>query len=80
LKISEIPFSLFSVISTDQAYLSALAEQMLAAQEQLNSAISDSDKNFLQQRVGILDKQINTVVYKLYGLTEDEVKIVEGEE
>jgi bpmI endonuclease-methyltransferase fusion protein type IIG len=71
---------LFSVISTDQAYLSALAEQMLAAQEQLNSAISDSDKNFLQQRVGILDKQINTVVYKLYGLTEDEVKIVEGEE
>ena len=48
-------------------------------QEQQDRAISDSDKKFLQQRVDILDKQINTVVYGLYGLTVDEVKIVEGE-
>ena len=52
---------------------------MITAQEQLNRAISDSDKKFLQQRVDILDKQINTVVYGLYGLTADEVKLVEGE-
>ena len=45
---------------------------MLATQEQLNSTLSDSDKKFLQQRVDILDKQINTVVYGLYGLTADE--------
>ncbi|MGP1511586.1 MAG: TaqI-like C-terminal specificity domain-containing protein [Treponema sp.] len=56
-----------------------LVDQMITAQEQLGSAISDSDKKFLQQRVDILDKQINTVVYGLYGLTEDEVKVVEGE-
>jgi len=48
-------------------------------QEQLGRAISDSDKKFLQQRVDILDKQINTVVYGLYGLTADEVKIVKGD-
>jgi len=52
---------------------------MLAAQEQLSGALSDSDKKFLQQGVDILDKQINAVVYGLYGLTEDEVKVVEGE-
>ena len=52
---------------------------MITAQEQLGSAISDSDKKFLQQRVDILDEQINAVVYGLYGLTEDEVKVVEGE-
>ena len=62
----------------EQTHLSALVDQMITAQEQLNSAISDSDKKFLQQRVDILDKQINTVVYELYGLTEDEVKVVEG--
>ena len=50
---------------------------MITAQRQLNSVLSDSDKKFLLQRVDILDKQINTVVYGLYGLTEDEVKIVE---
>ena len=63
---------------SEQAHLSVLADQMITAQEQLNSATSDSDKNFLQQRVDILDKQINTVVYGLYGLTADEVKVVEG--
>ena len=64
---------------TEQAHLRALVDQMLTAQEQLNSAISDSDKKFLQQRVDILDKQINTVVYGLYGLTADAVKVVEEE-
>ena len=64
----------------EQAHLSVLVDQMITAHAQLNSAISDSDKKFLQQRVDILDKQINTVVYELYGLTEDEVKVVEGEE
>ena len=49
-----------------------VVDQMLATQEQLNSTLSDSDKKFLQQRVDILDKQINTVVYGLYGLTADE--------
>ena len=39
---------------------------MITAQEQLGSAISDSDKKFLQQRVDILDKQINTVVYDMF--------------
>jgi len=55
-----------------------LVDQMITAQEQLDSAISDSDKKFLQQRVDILDKQINTVVYGLYGLTADEVEVVEN--
>ena len=64
---------------SEQAHLSVLADQMITAQEQLNSATSDSDKKFLQQRVDILDKQINTVVYGLYDLTADEVKIVERE-
>ena len=64
-----------------QAVLCALADQMLAAQEQLTGALSDSDKKLLQQRIDILDKRINTVVYGLYGLyglTEEEIKVVEG--
>ena len=63
----------------EQAHLSALVDQMITAQEQLNSAISDSDKKFLQQRIDIFDKQINTVIYSLYELTADEEKVVEGD-
>ena len=45
----------------------------------LQQALSDDDKKLLKQRAAILDKQIDNAVYKLYNLTADEVKIVEGE-
>ena len=35
-------------------------------------------KNVLQRRIGAVDDQIDTLVYELYGLTEEEIGIVEG--
>ena len=32
----------------------------------------------LKQQIDSTDKEINALVYKLYGLTEEEIKIVEG--
>ena len=52
---------------------------MLETQGRLLQAFSDEDKKLLKQRAAIIDKQIDKAVYKLYGLTDDEVKIVEGE-
>lgn len=34
--------------------------------------------NKLQQQINQTDKEIDQLVYKLYGLTEEEIKIVEG--
>jgi len=51
---------------------------MLETQSRLQQAISDEDKKLLEQRMAIIDKQIDKAVYQLYGLTEDEVKIVKG--
>ena len=31
-----------------------------------------------QQQIAVTDQQIDRLVYELYGLTEDEIKIVEG--
>ena len=31
-----------------------------------------------KKQIDILDNQIDQLVYKLYGLTEEEIKIVEG--
>ena len=39
----------------------------------------EENKKLLGQRVQLLDNQINAAVYKLYGLTEQEIKTVEGE-
>jgi hypothetical protein len=46
--------------------------------KQLQQAKTESDKNYLQRKFDTLDKQIDQLVYQLYGLTEEEIKIVEG--
>ncbi|MGI0530674.1 Eco57I restriction-modification methylase domain-containing protein [Treponema socranskii] len=80
-KINELArFPIPSATAEQQSSLAGLAEQMMLTVAQLHGNVSDSDKKFLQQRVDILDRQINTVVYGLYGLTADEVKVVEGKE
>jgi hypothetical protein len=58
--------------------LISLVEQMLAAKPQLARAQSDKDKDFYENKCAALDRQIDTLVYDLYGLTPDEIKIVEG--
>jgi len=52
--------------------------QMLEAQKLFHSAKIDNEKNLFKQKIDILDKQIDKLVYELYGLTDEEIKIVEG--
>ena len=40
---------------------------------------SPSARQLLEQKIAITDQQIDALVHELYGLTEDEVRIVEGE-
>ena len=58
--------------------LVSLVDQMLSAQKECRSAKSDSDKKLYEQKISMLDKKIDDLVYKLYGLTAEEIKIVEG--
>ncbi len=39
----------------------------------------DRDKELFERRIKIVDAQIDRLVYDLYGLTEGEIKVVEGE-
>ncbi|MCK5853458.1 hypothetical protein KAH27_10560, partial [bacterium] len=60
--------------------LIGLVEQMQEAQKHLHTANlkTDTDKKLAKQKVAILDKQIDKLVYELYGLTEEEIAIVEN--
>ena len=53
-------------------------EQMLVSKKQLAAAQSDADKDFYGNKCAALDRQIDALVYELYALTPDEIKIVEG--
>ncbi len=44
----------------------------------LRAATADAEKATLQNAVTATDQQIDALVYDLYGLTEAEIKLVEG--
>ena len=56
----------------------ALVERMLELHKQKQSANSEAARQRLEREINVTDKQIDALVYELYGLTEEEIKIVEG--
>ena len=51
---------------------------MLKLQKKYHDARMERDKELYEQQIRIVDAQIDKRVYDLYGLTEEEVKVVEG--
>lgn len=56
----------------------SLVAQMILLQHDLTIAKSPHGANLRQREIEAIDRQIDKVVYSLYGLSEDEIKIVEG--
>ncbi|MBI4025199.1 MAG: Eco57I restriction-modification methylase domain-containing protein, partial [Verrucomicrobia bacterium] len=54
-----------------------LVDKMLALTPKLRAAKSESERQTLQNAVTATDRAIDQLVYRLYGLTEEEKKIVE---
>jgi hypothetical protein len=55
----------------------ALAQHILDLQERLQTIKTDHEKIVLQRQIDATDKQIDQLVYVLYGLTKEEIRIVE---
>jgi uncharacterized protein YjfI (DUF2170 family) len=56
-----------------------LVEGMLALHTQLATAKSAAQKALMQRQIDATDAEIDRLVYDLYGLTAEEIAIVEGE-
>jgi hypothetical protein len=46
--------------------------------KQLAAAQTEKERTYFENKCASLDRQIDALVYDLYGLTEPEIKIVEG--
>lgn len=55
-----------------------MVDQMMAAKEQFMAANTDRDRNYYERKCSGLDRQIDQLVYELYGLTTEEVSLVEA--
>lgn len=56
----------------------SLTQKIIENKKQLAEAATDKEKNFFERYCETLDKQIDELVYDLYELTDNEIKIVEG--
>ncbi len=56
-----------------------LVERMLALYKQLASAQTAFDKAAVQRQIDATDRQIDRLVYELYGLTDEEIGVVANE-
>lgn len=56
----------------------SLVEAMLDLHKKLAAAKTPQEKTVLERQIAAADAEIDRLVYELYGLTEDEIKIVEG--
>jgi hypothetical protein len=55
-----------------------LVDSMLALHKQLASAKSEAKRGVIQRQIEATDAEIDRLVYDLYGLTKDEIAIVEA--
>jgi hypothetical protein len=55
-----------------------LVERMLELHRQLAAARTPQERTALERQITATDAEIDRLVYDLYGLTEDEIRIVEG--
>jgi len=51
---------------------------MLKLHKDLPKARTAPDKTAIERQIAATDKQIDELVYELYGLTKDEIRVVEG--
>ena len=53
---------------------------MLEPQKKHNEARVNRDKEHYERQIKVVDAQIDRRVYDLYGLSEEEIKVIEGME
>ena len=56
----------------------SLVERMLELHKRLAQAQTSTDRDLYQRQIESTDRQIDTLVYELYGLTKEEIAVIES--
>ncbi|MFA5211559.1 MAG: TaqI-like C-terminal specificity domain-containing protein [Patescibacteria group bacterium] len=79
---SQIPIAIINFKNKEENNiynkLVKLSEQMVNLHKELQSVAVNTDKyNYLKVEIEKVDKEIDEVVYKIYGITDDEKRVIE---
>jgi len=80
-QLKNVDFNKFPIVKTtnrQKEEIAKLAQLMLDLQKELQQATANTDKHSrLKTEIEKLDAKIDQAIYKLYGLTNEEIKIIE---
>ena len=79
--VEQIPIHIINNVPSEvdqRTNIIRFTEEILALKTTLSKTALDSEVTRLEKRCNSLERQIDEAVYSLYGLTEEEIKIVEG--
>jgi hypothetical protein len=76
-KLEPLPFPKWQQQSVTVSDLAKLARDMLLLHQRLSVAKTPQEKTAFERQITATDTQMDRLVYDLYGLTDDEIKIVE---
>jgi len=74
-----LPFPTASRLQSRADRMVALVERMLELHKRQAAARNPADRELYQRQIEATDREIDLLVYELYELTEEEVKVVEGQ-
>jgi len=81
IHVKSIPIHTIALSDSDHrkthTQMAELVDTMLKLHKDLQTAKTDHEKSLIQRQIDATDKQIDQLVYELYGLTHEEIRIVE---
>jgi len=77
IKTFPIPQRTLQPGSTQGRQLAEITDQILTLHKQLAAARTPQEKTVIQRQIEATDRQIDQLVYELYGLSDEEIAIVE---
>jgi len=83
-ELESLPFRTIDLNNADDKLrhdkIARSAEQMSATKKVLGAVKSEKDTSYYKSKCGALERQIDGLVYELYGLTDKEITLVESTE
>ncbi len=76
-QLDQIPIKTINKDNAQYLKIVAKVKQIINLKSLVENVKTPQEKKNLERQIAALDKQIDRLVYELYGLTEDEIKIVE---
>ncbi len=77
LPIRAINFSELSDVALHNRLVN-LVEQVLETKDRLQTARTDRDQKFYEDKCAMLERQINLLVYEIYNLSTEEISLIEN--